>query len=67
MEWRKMSEYPAVPLYEDGPTVLFTDDRGDIRIGYQRIRIDEDDAPSFWDGEWPIDPVAWMPLPEPAK
>lgn len=67
MEWRKMSEYPFARLYEEGPEVLFTDDRGNILIGRQVTLIDEEDAPSFWSGEWPIIPIAWMPLPEPAK
>lgn len=68
MHWRPMSEYPDAENWMDGPEVLFTDDKGEIRIGYQRFIIDPyEKEKRFTDGEWEINPIAWMPLPEAFK
>lgn len=63
-QWIPCSE----KLPEEDERVLVTDEDGEIEIArYEYNAWAEDPTAEWWDGEYRVFPVAWMPLPEPWK
>jgi hypothetical protein len=65
MAFRPMTEHPPLAPFADGSTTprLYLEANGERYIGYQKMRLDDEDPVAFTTGEWEIEPIGWMDLP----